>query len=326
MALLTVNGLNKKQGDTEVVKDVFFSQAALQNIAIAGEAGSGKTTLLKMIAGLIQPDSGDIFILNEKVKGPDEVLIAGHKSIAYLSQHFELRNNYKVYEILEMANLVSTDAANEIYAVCRITHLLQRWTDELSGGEKQRIALARLLITSPKLLLLDEPFSNLDAANKKMIQSVIHDITERIKMSCIMVSHDAADILSWADRVIVMKDGKIIQQAPAKEIYRQPINEYCAGLLGDYNIIDLNDPIFSSIKENKVAGKKLLVRPEQIQIDSEAAYDVKGKVAEVFFKGNYYIMHVSAGAHLLSVQILQNPFEAGATVYLMIDAHKGSYI
>ncbi|HSN62516.1 MAG TPA: ABC transporter ATP-binding protein [Ferruginibacter sp.] len=320
MALLTVNGLHKKQGGIEVVKDVFFSQDALQKIAIAGEAGSGKTTLLKMIAGLIQPTAGDIFILDEKVKGPDEVLIAGHKSIAYLSQHFELRNNYRVNEILEMANRVSPQAANEIYAVCRITHLLQRRTDELSGGEKQRIALARLLITSPKLLLLDEPFSNLDAGNKKMIQSVIHDITNKIKMSCIMVSHDAADILSWADRVIVMKDGEIVQQATAKEIYRQPINEYCAGLLGEYNLLDLSDPVFASIAVNKVAGQKLLVRPEQILISRVGDdYAINGKVQEVFFKGNYYIMHVSAGEQLLIVQTLKDDYKKEDTIYLTID-------
>ncbi len=205
MALLTVTGLSRMDEGKTAVKDIHFTQQPFEQIAIAGETGSGKTTLLKMIGGLLQPASGQILLEGKRVKGPDEQLIPGNKNIGYLSQHFELRNNYKVHEVLDMANRLGIAKASKIYAICRIEHLLQRWTDELSGGEKQRIALARLLSTSPRLLLLDEPFSNLDMLHKTMMKSVLKDAGEQMQISSILVSHDAPDILSWADTVFLFQ-------------------------------------------------------------------------------------------------------------------------
>src|SRR4051812_9082287 len=106
MNLLNVAGVYRQEGKNMVVKNISFTQNQLQKIAIAGETGSGKSTLLKMIAGLVQPTSGAVYFENERVRGPEEVLLAGHPAIAYLSQHFELRNNYKVHELLQMANKI----------------------------------------------------------------------------------------------------------------------------------------------------------------------------------------------------------------------------
>ncbi|MBI1780138.1 MAG: ATP-binding cassette domain-containing protein [Sphingobacteriales bacterium] len=145
MALLSVEQVSKWEGEKLVVNNLSFSQEPLQKIAIAGETGSGKTSLLKMIAGFAEPASGRIFFNGEKVLGPNEQLIAGHKGIAYLSQYFELRNNYYVQELLEMTNQLPDGEADKIFSVCQVEHLLQRRTNQLSGGEKQRIALARLL-------------------------------------------------------------------------------------------------------------------------------------------------------------------------------------
>ncbi len=206
MTLLTVKNISKKEKENLVVKDINFTQNPFQKIVIAGETGSGKTTLLKMIAGWIQPTTGEIRFKQKRVLGPEEHLIPGHPGIGYLSQHFELPNNYWVHEILEYANTLTLEQAIALYTVCRIEHLLQRRTDQLSGGEKQRIALARLLTASPQLLLLDEPFSNLDMLHKKIMKSVIHDIGEKLGITCLMVLHEAPDILSWADTILVMKE------------------------------------------------------------------------------------------------------------------------
>jgi len=170
MGFLRIAALTKIHGKNEIVKNISFTQQAKEKIAIAGATGSGKTTLLKMIGGFIQPSSGEIIFKDARVIGPDEQLLPGHTKIAYLSQHFELRNNYKVHELLEMQNKISDEAAALIYTVCRIEHLLKRRTDELSGGERQRIVLASLLTASPELLLLDEPFSNLDRHHKTINQ------------------------------------------------------------------------------------------------------------------------------------------------------------
>src|SRR5580704_11857710 len=158
------------------IDTISFSQQRGQKLAVAGATGSGKSTLLKMIAGLVQPDAGRILLEGVRVKGPLETLEAGHPGIAYLSQHFELWNNYRVWEILSYANDLEEEESGELYTICRIDHLLQRRTDQLSGGERQRIALARLLVRPPRLLLLDEPFSNLDRVHKETLQAVVRDI------------------------------------------------------------------------------------------------------------------------------------------------------
>ena len=238
MSLLKVENISYYNGNANALNNISFNQNSFEKIVIAGETGSGKTTLLQCIAGLLQPQKGNVFINGERVLGPLEKLLPGHKQIAYLSQHFELRFNYKVYEQLEMYNQLDEKYAENIYRICHIEHLLKRRVEELSGGERQRVALARLLGTKPKLLLLDEPYSNLDAAHKKTIKQVIEDISKALAITCIIVSHDAADSLSWADRIIIMKDGSIIQDASPKEIYYTPFNEYCAGLFGDYNLLN----------------------------------------------------------------------------------------
>nr|WP_294906361.1 ABC transporter ATP-binding protein [uncultured Lacibacter sp.] len=288
MAFLEVKGLHKKEGDTVAVKDISFTQQAFQKIGIAGETGSGKTTLLKMVAGLEQPDAGEAFFLDEKVLGPWDQLIPGHKGIGYLSQHFELRNNYWVDDFLEMANKLTPEQAMQIYTVCQVEHLLRRRTHQLSGGEKQRIALARLLTGSPKLLILDEPFSNLDFLHKQTMKQVIHDLGDQLGITCIMVSHEPADLLAWADTLLLLKDGVIVQQGTAQEVYLQPANEYAAGLLGDYSLVDAAALHLTAA----ASGKKLFLRPHQLQVSTNGIASVKGIVEAIQYRGAYMLLDV----------------------------------
>jgi len=266
MAWLAVSGINKKEAGVAVVNDISFTQQPLQKIAIAGATGSGKTTLLKLVAGLIQPDSGTIFFEGERIKGPDEKLMPGHVGVAYLSQHFELRNNYRVEELLQMANQLDENDAALVYTVCKIDHLLKRWTHQLSGGERQRIALAQLLVSAPKLLLLDEPYSNLDALHKTELQSVLYNICEQLKMTCLLVSHDPVDVLSWADVILVLQQGRLIQKGTPEFVYRHPVNEYVAALFGKYNV--LSNDLIRQLAAFKTVGKPIpqFIRPEQFII------------------------------------------------------------
>jgi ABC-type sugar transport system ATPase subunit len=327
MALLSVTDISKQVNDSFQVKAVSFTQEPSQQIAIAGETGSGKTTLLKMIAGLIQPSGGEIQFENKKVIGPDDQLIPGHPGIAYLSQHFELRNNYKVHEILEMANKLADDAAATIYQVCEIEYLLNRKTDQLSGGEKQRIALARLLVGTPRLLLLDEPFSNLDMQHKNVIKSVIRRLGEKLNITCILVSHDPLDILSWADHIVVMKEGQIIQQGTASQVYRQPVNEYCAGLFGEYNLLN-NDTraFFKEIPGIELNRKQLLIRPEHFILSSSANGAVKGTVQRILFWGSYFTLDVQIGLQLVRVKTPNNELNTGETIHLSVSSADTWYI
>jgi ABC-type sugar transport system ATPase subunit len=220
------------------LQHISFVQRKGRHLAIAGETGSGKSTLLKIIAGLVTPAGGVVIFEGVRVEGPLERLIPGQPGIAYLSQYFELWHHYKVEEVLSYSNDLNPEEAAGLYRLCHIDHLLQRRTDQLSGGERQRIALARLLVQPPRLLLLDEPFSNLDMIHKRLLKKVIRESTEKYDITCILVSHDPYDTLSWANELLILRDGKIHQQGAPREVYARPRDEYAAGLLGEYNLVN----------------------------------------------------------------------------------------
>ena len=329
MSLLQVQGVYKTEGRNVAITGISFTQQRLQKIAIAGETGSGKTTLLKIVGGIISPDKGQVLFENEKLKRiPEEKLIPGHPGIAYLSQHFDLPHFLTVEQVLIYANPLPDDEAETdeqakaLYEVCRISHLLKRKTDQLSGGEKQRIALAKLLITSPRLLLLDEPFSNLDMIHKNMLKAVIGDIVERLNITCILVSHDPLDTLSWADEIIIMKDGQIVQQGTPKQVYSQPINRYAAGLLGKYNIISAAyaKAIFG-ITGIDTTGKSILLRPEAFAITSNGQGAIKGTIAKITYYGSYYEADVLlAENYIITIRISQCDKVTGDWVYISLEA------
>lgn len=302
------------------MQDISFSQQPFQKLAIVGESGSGKSTLLKIIGGLVQPDSGDVLFNNQHVDGPNEKLIPGHPQIAYLSQHFELRNNYRVEEILEYANMLPPAAAQELYTICRIDHLLKRKTDQVSGGEKQRIAMARLLTGAPKLFLLDEPFSNLDVLHRNILKTVIRDMGNKLGITCILVSHDPVDTLSWADELIVLKNGQIIQQGTPEQVYNQPVNEYAAGLFGNYNVLSAAQAALLTAATSSLNGKEVFMRPEALKISTrKSKQSIAGKVRDIYFHGSFYEIEVQLPDSLLTVRTVQRTVTIGDAVYVSLN-------
>jgi ABC-type sugar transport system ATPase subunit len=327
MDLLQVLGISRQGRDGFVLQHMHFSQQKTQKIAIAGETGSGKTTLLKIIAGLVQPDEGEVLFEGERVAGPLEKLIPGHPSIAYLSQHFELRNNYRVAEILSYANRLPENMAAEIYGLCEINRLLHRKTDELSGGEKQRIAIARLLVGMPKLLVLDEPFSNLDLSHKQQLKTVLNNIGEELQITCLISSHDPADSLSWAQQLVVLQAGRILQAGSAESIYRKPLTEYVAGLFGYYSLIgDELAGWFRDYFPIHPTGKKIITRPEQFQVVPEGVEDFKGVVEEIYFFGSWYMLQLAVASQTLLVKSETGNFAPDETVGIMIQVNEPCYV
>jgi ABC-type sugar transport system ATPase subunit len=325
MDLLQVKGVSKQMGvDGGVsagtgggVIQVDFTQQRGQKMGLAGATGSGKSTLLKMIAGLVQPDAGEILFEGSRVPGPLETLIPGHPDIAYLSQHFELWNNYKVKEILAYGNELSTEEAAAMYEIGRIDHLLGRRTDQLSGGERQRIALVRLLVRLPRLLLLDEPFSNLDRVHKEILRSVIRDIGQNLGISCILVSHDPQDVLSWADEILVLKAGRLVQKGTPERIYRHPVDEYTGGLFGKYNLLD---PALTArigrLAGADDSGKSLLVRPEKLVLSAMGNPAAQGRVVATTFLGPYYEIELELADARLLVRTEMNVYQTGQSVFI----------
>lgn len=295
MELLRVSAINKQREDRFVLKNIHFSQRRFQKIAIAGETGSGKSTLLKIIAGLEQPTSGEVLFENEKIEGPEDRLVAGHPSIAYLPQYFELPKFLRVEQVLSYASHLHSKEANRLFKLCHIQDLLSRKTNELSGGERQRIALCRLLIGKPSLLLLDEPFSNLDIPLKNKLKQVIQNVSDKLKITCILVSHDPDDSLSWADEIIVLKGGKIVQHDSPEKIYQQPTSSYVAGLFGKYFRL--------SEAQRKSLGEKnrKIVRPEEFKFVRSGRNTLRGTVKELIFVGTGFEVKVLIEKTVISV-------------------------
>lgn len=318
MSFLQVSGIVKTLQTDPIVKNITFSQRRFQKIAIIGETGSGKSTLLKIIAGLIQPDEGEVVFEDQRIEGPAEKLVPGHPSIAYLSQHFELPHSLRVEQVLEYANMLTNDEAGVLYEICEIDHLLKRRTDQLSGGETQRIAIARLLIGKPKLLLLDEPYSNLDRVHKVVLRSIIDAIGKKLNVTCIMISHDPEDTLPWADMILVMKDGAIIQKGSPEKIYNKPIDAYTAGLLGDYTVLDATLTEAFAKANGVPIRKKLILRPETLRLTTKKSKALCGEITEVNFYGGYYLVEVSILNKVVIIRTEEQNFRSGDRVYVSL--------
>jgi iron(III) transport system ATP-binding protein len=318
--LLQVSEVSKRADSNFILKQITFTQKKLQKIAVVGETGSGKSTLLKVIAGLEQPSEGEIVFDGTNVAGPDERLVPGHEKIAYLSQYYELPHALRIEQVLEYANRLSDEDAAELYAVCRIDHLLKRRTDQLSGGEGQRVAIARLLIAKPQLLLLDEPFSNLDTVHKNILKAVMEAITKKLKITCILISHDPEDTLSWADKILVMKDGEIVQKGLPEKVYRKPVDEYVAGLFGAYSILSpVQSNAFAHLLNVKTIKKDLIIRPESFKLTSKKTKALKGEIIQVNFYGSYYLVDVLLLETPVTVKTEFSALSEGETVYVTLD-------
>lgn len=252
-------------------------------ISIVGESGSGKSTLLKLIYGVLVPQEGDVLYEGKRILGPAEKLIPGHDDMRMVTQEVTLNLYARVFDNisgqLSNADLQhKNDRTIETMEFLRIDHLANKKIVDLSGGEQQRVAIARAIITEPTVLLLDEPFSMIDTILKKQLRDDIERLSKELNITVIMVSHDPSDALSLADKLVIIRDGKIVRQGHPKDIYKNPEEAYVAKLLGAANILQG----FSFLKE----GTQFAVYPQDIVIDnSEKGITVQ--VKSINFHGAY---------------------------------------
>jgi iron(III) transport system ATP-binding protein len=306
-AFLKIDAISKSINGSLAVDDVSISFSTQKKIALIGETGSGKSTLLKLIGGLEQLDAGSIWYNQKKVKGALEQLIPGHPKIAYLSQHFELPNNYQLFDVLDFINQLTETEKENLYQICGIMPFLQRWTDELSGGERQRVALVKTLLTAPELLLLDEPFSNLDLYSKQKMTELINSISTELNVRIIMVSHDATDVMAWAEEIYIFKNGKIIQSGTPEYLYHHPQNEYCANLLGECLIVENSTFPFISSHLKLDNDKKIFLRPSYFSIAENRRGDSTiGTITKIVFKGNCSILHVLSNGWIFHITCIES--------------------
>ncbi len=257
-------------------------------VAIVGESGSGKSTLLKIIYGLLAPDMGEVFFKGLHLDGPHEKLIPGHDSMKMMSQDFNLNLYARVYENIE--SMLSNEdlkgkkkKAADIMKLLGIEYLANKKIIELSGGEQQRVALARAIITEPEVLLLDEPFSQLDALLKTQFRADLKNLCDQLGITIILVSHDPVDGLTLANKMIILKEGKLIESGRPEEIYSNPLHIYTAKLLGNAFVLPAEEARILGIRAKL---NTVMIYPEWVQLKSSwgsKSYRVK----EIFFKGFY---------------------------------------
>ncbi|WP_276359672.1 ABC transporter ATP-binding protein [Daejeonella sp. H1SJ63] len=292
-------------------------------IAVVGESGSGKSTLLKLIFGLLSPDSGEVYFKETKVMGPDEKLIPGHDSMKMLSQDFNLNVYAKVYE--NIASMLSNEdikrkeeLTSRIMDLLGISHLANKRTVELSGGEQQRVALARAIITEPEVLLLDEPFSQLDAVLKAQFRTDIKNLSEELGITVIMVSHDPVDGLTLADRMLILKEGKLIESGRPEDIYSNPSHIYSARLLGNAFFLPSDEAKLMGIRSKK---EFVLIYPEWVQLKSSwssKSYYVK----DIFFRGFYEELLLERdGIRIVAINSKPGIYNKGQKVQVVINRY-----
>ncbi len=243
MTALNIKGVNKsyKLDNKHVLSNLNFTLEKGEICAIIGESGTGKSTLLKLIAGLETSDSGTITIDGKIVENTSNFIVAEERGIGFVFQDFALFPHMSIKKNIGYGLAKSSDKIARVSRILQMVGLEShgdKYPDELSGGEQQRIALARALAPNPKLLLLDEPFSNLDTALKSQIRNELFEIIKATGISCIFVTHDVNDAILLANKIAVLDQGKVIQMGTPKELFDQPSTPTVARFFGDINIFN----------------------------------------------------------------------------------------
>ena len=252
-------------------------------IALAGESGCGKSTLLNLIYGLLDWESGEIIFNGTKLLGPKGNLVPGEPEMKFVAQNFDLMPYATVAEnvgkFISNINLKQKkETVRELLEVVGLQEFANVLPKFLSGGQQQRVAIARALSVLPKLLILDEPFSNLDFPRKIELRERLFRYVKQHGVSLIISTHELQDIMPWLDQIVILQDGRLIQNDSPEETYRNPYNSYVAKLFGEVNI-------FSEAEAEDFQLTKFSYYPKEIRITETG---LEAEVLESRFAGNYY--------------------------------------
>ena len=313
--MLEVKNISFGYIENTVLKNVSFTIKQGENIAVIGESGCGKSTLLKLIYGLYDLDEGEISYDNKQILGPKSNLIPGEDYIKFLAQDFDLMPYISVEENVGkyLSNIYKDKKAarvNELLEMVEMTDYAKVKAKYLSGGQQQRVALAKVLALEPEVLLLDEPFSQIDTFRKNILRRNLFSYLKQKQITCIMATHDSKDVLAFADETIVLRNGNLLVKGPTKKIYENPKTNYIASLFGEVNEIPQYLLETSIDKESTV-----LVYPHQLEMALKS--DLKIKIINSFFKGNGYLIEASFNNHSLYFDSLKD-VEKGKFIFLAL--------
>ncbi len=283
-SMLELKNISFTYIDQPVIKELSCVVHQGHNVSVIGESGCGKSTLLKLIYGLYDLDSGRISYNGNPILGPKYNLIPGEDYIKYLAQDFDLMPYITVEEnVGKYLSNVYRDKkkarVQELLEMVEMTDYAKVKAKYLSGGQQQRVALARVLALEPEILLLDEPFSQIDSFRKNALRRNVFQYLKEKKITCIIATHDSTDALSFSDQTIVMQSGKIIANDSPQNLYNKPASKYIASLFGEVNELELD-------------GKIHLVYPHQLKLDANG--QLKGIVKQSYFRGSHYLIEVGS--------------------------------
>ena len=282
--MLQVNNIsfNYKQPNKAVLKNISFNLKQGEHLCIMGESGCGKSTLLKVIYGLFDVNDGEIHWNGEQVLGPEHHLVPGMDFFKYVAQDFDLMPFISVSENIKkfLSRFYPEESekrTNELLEVIEMAPFANEMVKNLSGGQQQRVAIARALAKEPELLLLDEPFGQIDNFKKNSLRRNLFSYLKEKNIACIIATHDGNDALSFADKMLVIQDNKILKEGTPTELYNKPTFKYVASLFDDVNEIIIND-------------ETRLLYPHQIKVVETSHY--KAVVKNTYFKGDYWLIEV----------------------------------
>jgi iron(III) transport system ATP-binding protein len=312
VAEVELKALTKRFGDHAAVDAVDLKIAEGEMVALLGPSGCGKTTTLRLIAGFLEPDGGEIVVGGKVLSAPGRTLAPERRNMSMIFQsyalwpHMTVRRN--VAYGLEVRKLPAEEIArrvDEILKTARIGDLAERYPTELSGGQQQRVALARALIVEPETLLLDEPLSNLDANLREEMRYELRRFHDAFGSTTVYVTHDQADAMTTADRIVVMKGGRIEQAGTPFEIYDAPVSEFVARFVGGTNI--LRGPVLDA-STISIGG-----RPIRCGVGALA----KGREGILSIRPRDVALEPDAGDQRLEAKILRQIYMGASRDYLV---------
>lgn len=311
MASVTITGVTKSFGNVTVLQEFNQKFEDGEFITLLGPSGCGKTTMLRLIAGFEKPSSGEIYIGDKLVSSEKEFLPPEKRGIGMVFQSYAVWPHMNVFDNIAYPLKIQKISKNEIEErvnqVLKIVHLEQykdRFPSELSGGQQQRVALGRALVAQPEILLLDEPLSNLDAKLREEMRYEIKEITKKLKITVIYVTHDQIEAMTMSNRIVLINKGEVQQVAPPQEIYSKPKNMFVANFVGKVDFItgkvegskilldNSNNQILSNTSSFK--GKVVVaIRPENAILSDDG--EITGKVYSKFYLGDCNDLRVEIG-------------------------------
>lgn len=322
--LFELRGVSKSyQNGPPTVEQFSLSLQPGEIFGLLGESGAGKSTLLQLAANLINADEGEVWLEGEKLPLPSDLLIPGHTDIKIVHQDYQLSPVLSVREniryVLRYYEKSYRDARiEELLDLCQLQEVAEQPAKLLSGGEKQRTAIARVLAEDARVLLLDEPFANLDLPNNRRLLETIRQAIAQSGAACIFVTHHASDALGLAHRLGILRNGRLLQVGTPQEIYQHPVDAYVAQICGEVNLLSA-EWIRQHLKKRKghvLNDGRIMIRPEQFNILPQAnSAALEARVVWSVFEGSRYRLGVKVDEVVLQVYS-REPIQIGQVVFL----------